>query len=278
MGIFDGCLLACDVDGTLVENGNINPKNIEKIEYFMSQGGVFSIATGRSVTAISSVLEKLKRVSPSVVANGSMIYDYTNNNVLYEDYLERKDYLIVKDILDSDLDVGIEVHTGDRIFTLRRTKRTDIHQIYEKLETTVVSFEEACKYNWNKLLFTGDDLNDFEKLKQLSKKYSDTSDFVSTAVCMEDDTQHYYEQLPKGVSKASAINKLCDMFNIKQGCSYAIGDFYNDIEMLKNADICSVPNSAPDDIIALADYIAVACKDGAVADFIDYLTKIHKQS
>ena len=41
MGIFDGCLLACDVDGTLVENGNINPKNIEKIEYFMSEGGHF---------------------------------------------------------------------------------------------------------------------------------------------------------------------------------------------------------------------------------------------
>ncbi len=275
MGIFDGCLLACDVDGTLVENGYINPKNIEKIEYFMSEGGFFSISTGRSVTAISSVLEKLKRISPSVVANGSMIYDYTNSKVLYEDFLERKDYLIVKDILDADLDVGIEVHTGDRIFTLRRTKRTDIHQVYEKLETTVISFKEACKYNWNKLLFTGDNLNDFETLKQLSKKYSDTSDFVATAVCMKDDTQHYYEQLPKGVSKASAINKLCDMFSIKKGCSYAIGDFYNDIEMLKNADICAVPNSAPDDIKALADYIAVACREGAVADFIDYLTKIH---
>ena len=32
MGIFDGCLLACDVDDTLVASGYINPENIEKIE------------------------------------------------------------------------------------------------------------------------------------------------------------------------------------------------------------------------------------------------------
>ena len=39
MGIFDGCLLACDIDDTLVKNGYINPKNIEKIHYFISEGG-----------------------------------------------------------------------------------------------------------------------------------------------------------------------------------------------------------------------------------------------
>ena len=31
MGKFDNCILACDIDGTLVANGYINPKNIEKI-------------------------------------------------------------------------------------------------------------------------------------------------------------------------------------------------------------------------------------------------------
>ena len=73
MGIFDGCLLACDIDGTLMINGYINPKNVEKIEYFMSEGGKFSISTGRSVCAIGDVLRQVKRISPSIVANGCMI-------------------------------------------------------------------------------------------------------------------------------------------------------------------------------------------------------------
>ena len=73
MGIFDGCLLACDIDGTLMSSGYINPRNVEKIEYFMSEGGSFSIATGRSVGAISDVINSLKRFSPSIVFNGCII-------------------------------------------------------------------------------------------------------------------------------------------------------------------------------------------------------------
>ena len=37
MGIFENCLLASDIDGTLMENGYINPKNLEKIEFFMNE-------------------------------------------------------------------------------------------------------------------------------------------------------------------------------------------------------------------------------------------------
>ena len=57
MGIFSGCLFACDIDGTLMSSGKINPKNIEKIEYFMSEGGCFSLSTGRTVGAVGPVLD-----------------------------------------------------------------------------------------------------------------------------------------------------------------------------------------------------------------------------
>ena len=46
--------------------------------------------------------------------------------------------------------------------------------------------------------------------------------------------------------------------------------------MIKKADISAVPSESPDDIKAYADFIAGTCKDGAVADFIDYLTKMRK--
>ena len=32
MGIFENCILASDIDNTLVADGYINPKNIEKIK------------------------------------------------------------------------------------------------------------------------------------------------------------------------------------------------------------------------------------------------------
>ena len=81
MGLFSDCLFGCDIDGTLLVNGIINPRNIEKIEYFISEGGYFSLCTGRTVGAVSPVLEKIKNISPSVVANGCMIYDFETQDV-----------------------------------------------------------------------------------------------------------------------------------------------------------------------------------------------------
>ena len=84
MGIFDGCLLASDIDGTLIESGYINPRNVEMIRFFVKEGGKFCLCTGRSIGAVECVLRQVDSVSYSVTANGCMIYDYENEETLYE--------------------------------------------------------------------------------------------------------------------------------------------------------------------------------------------------
>ena len=128
MGLFSDCLFGCDIDGTLLVNGIINPRNIEKIEYFISEGGHFSLCTGRTVGAVSPVLEKIKNISPSVVANGCMIYDFQNEKVLDELFIAKADYCVAKAVLDTGLPVGIEAHSGADILTIRETEETKIHQ------------------------------------------------------------------------------------------------------------------------------------------------------
>ena len=53
-----------------------------------------------------------------------------------------------------------------------------------------------------------------------------------------------------------------------------MGDYYNDLEMIKKADISAATDNAPEDVKLYADFVAGRCEDGAVADFIDYLAKI----
>ena len=48
------------------------------------------------------------------------------------------------------------------------------------------------------------------------------------------------------------------------------------MEMLKKADISAVPADSPEEVAACADFRAGSCENGAVADFIDYLTEIRK--
>ena len=52
---FKGCILACDVDGTLVSGDFLPEINVKKIEEFVSLGGTFALATGRSVGAVGAV-------------------------------------------------------------------------------------------------------------------------------------------------------------------------------------------------------------------------------
>lgn len=273
MGLFSGCLLACDIDGTLLVNGIINPRNIEKIEYFMNEGGNFSLSTGRTVGAVGPVLSKLKRVSPSIVSNGCMIYDYENKKVLDELYVPKSDYFIVKKVLDMGLNVGIEVHSGDKVLTVFRNAETDIHQEYEWLEGIAVSFEEASRYRWNKVVMMFEDEETLRAVKEMIAGEETQASFVDTSAVIARKRRRYYEQFPKGVSKASALDKLTKILNIKKGGLFAIGDYYNDLEMIKKADISAVPAGTPRDIEMYADYTACSCEDGAVADFIDYLSK-----
>ena len=274
MGLFSDCLFGCDIDGTLLANGVINPHNIEKIEYFISEGGHFSLSTGRTVGAVSPVLERIKNISPSVVANGCMIYDFQNKKVLDELFIAKADYRVAKAVLDTGLPVGIEAHSGADILTIRETEETKIHQEYERLKSRNVSFVEAENYKWNKVVYLFDDLEVLQKVKKLISALGAGSAFSDTSAVIAGKKRNYYEQFPAGVSKAGGLLKLAKILNIKKGGIFAMGDYYNDLEMIKCADISAVPKDTPDDIKAFADYRACSCEDGAVADFIDYLTEI----
>lgn len=275
MGIFDGCLIASDVDDTLVSSGMINPKNIEKIEYFMREGGKFSVATGRGANAISTVTDNLKHFSPSVVANGCMIFDYETEEILYQEIVPSEDHKLLKAVMDAKLDVGCEIHSGNKSFTFLRNSETDFHQEYEGFTAPIISFDEADKLVWNKVVFLTEQIDEYKKIKELAKQLKVSANLIASCMVFNGKKHDFLEVVPKGISKATAVKKLCEILNIQKGKSYAIGDYYNDVPMLKNADIAAVTGGAPDDVKAIADYITVPCADGAIADFIDYLIKIH---
>ncbi len=274
MGIFDGAVLLCDIDGTLSESGIIPQRNIDKIEFFVSEGGHFALSTGRHFAANYDIVEKIKGLSLSVVLNGGMIYNYANNEILYEISIPKTDYHYVSDVIKSGFDCGIEVQAGNRIFTLLQNEKTNEHQKFQNLETTVITFEEAIKYDWNKVIFMLNGPDDYEKIASIIDLTDAHSLFMTTCTYIGGKKRDYFEQVPLGVTKDVGMNRLCEILNVKSGKCFAIGDYYNDIPMLKNADISATTAEAPDEIKQDVDFVGGSCKDGAVADFIEYLTKI----
>ena len=277
MGLFDGCLLACDIDGTLLISDYLPVRNIEAIEYFVSEGGHFCLATGRTAGAVSSVTSRIKCLSPSIVANGSVIYDFADDKAIYEQFVPKEDCYIVKKVIDGCKTVGIEIHSGKQVIVAQCNEETIDHERYENLDALVLDYEAALGYNWNKVLYLFTNSDEAKVVKEIISKCTHNSQFVDTSATIDGRKRYYFEHVPKDISKASTLKILCEKLNIPKGCCFAIGDYYNDLEMIKTADIGAALIDSPDEVKAVATTVVGSVQNGAVADFIDYLTEIRKE-
>jgi hydroxymethylpyrimidine pyrophosphatase-like HAD family hydrolase len=74
--------------------------------------------------------------------------------------------------------------------------------------------------------------------------------------------------MPKGASKGTALSDLCSLLGVPIGNTYAIGDYYNDIEMMKYAGHAVAVDNAPDEVKAVANEIADSNDNGGVGQFL----------
>ena len=95
MGKFDGVLIVSDIDGTLTNsNQELPDENKKAIEYFKSEGGTFTIATGRLADYLKEKeFEKLVNC-PVILLNGAAVYDF-----------ESEEFLHLKEFQDNFLEV-----------------------------------------------------------------------------------------------------------------------------------------------------------------------------
>ena len=75
------------------------------------------------------------------------------------------------------------------------------------------------------------------------------------------------ELQPLGVSKSFQFPFLRSRY--QSATLYAIGDYDNDAEMLRHADVAACPENASEEIKKIAAIHVCHCKDGALADLIE---------
>ena len=80
-----------------------------------------------------------------------------------------------------------------------------------------------------------------------------------------------YEILPKGITKGTAIKGICDYLGLDANKTVAIGDYDNDIPMLKAAKIGVAVANASASALAAADRVTVSNEEHAIACVIQEL-------
>jgi len=265
---FENLLFVTDLDGTLLRHDkSISKENLDAIEYFKSEGGLFTFITGRMPDASADVYTTLDPNIPFGCINGGGLYDHRKMEYLWMASLPDEAMELVAYIDREMPEVGIQLNTSKHIY-------------FNKDNSAMVEFRRvtglpniACHYSEvkepvAKVIFADDDESALMEVKRLLDGHPLAPKF--TFIRSE---RTLYEILPLGISKATSLTKLCELLSLDIKRTLAVGDYDNDIGMIKTAGLGIAVANASDNAKAAADHITVGVNDHAIAKIIEGLDK-----
>lgn len=232
-------LIFLDLDGTLLYRGDIVKGTKELIDELKDNSHEVAIATGRNPVLLNDVEKKLQ-VNNLVLANGGLVISH--NKVIKENYISFKTVKKMMDYSDKyKFDLVIEYE--DEYISYR--KDTEASNKFSKtFNLPKARFDNKIypKRNVFAMVVFSDDLvkklrNDFPELQfNQSNKYG-------------------YDVNPQGELKAGGVKTLIDYLNVDYKYTYAIGDGFNDVKMLKSVKHAIAMGNAVDELKAVAEYV-----------------------
>ncbi|TMN21385.1 HAD family phosphatase [Lentibacillus cibarius] len=220
-------LVALDMDGTLLTGEEtIAAYNKERITQALDKGVRVVLSTGRWIGSCYPYAESLNLQSYLVTCNGGELW------TMEKELLER--HLLVPDRVKMmwQLCKGVGVNTwmmstGDVWYGNRP--------------------DDFSAHEWLKF---GCDSQDTDKLDMIVKELSYYDDLELT-----NSLPTNVEVNPKGVNKASALQRVCEELGITMDNVLAVGDSLNDMKMIQSAGIGVAMGNAQEAIKNAADYV-----------------------
>ena len=257
-------LVISDVDGTLIGRNRMIPKrNLEAIARFQRKGGHFAVATGRSVESGAQYYAEVSPNAPCVILNGTMVYDFTAKKMLWNLPLQLESTKKYIELIQNHFpSTGIEVYSTNGTSILNNNDYTRTHLSRECMES--------------------DDPEIFDGRPLCKALFADDADVIQNIIAFIDTFEHdevrfvtscenYLEMLPFNADKGVALKEVIRLGGFSPKNVYAIGDYYNDVELLQAAGFAVMPQNSPDELKHYADLIVCDCDHGAVADLVEYI-------
>ena len=225
MGKYDGWLIVSDMDGTLLTpDKKISEENINAIKYFTENGGLFTIATGRTSDAVRPYMDIINVNAPAILNNGAELYDFSLDKSLYAKCIEEERKEIIRRFHGEISEPGIEVFTDKNIVYIYRTSSETKRYEKRNMHVTYDMPESAWAENWIKVLIIGEK-ELLDRIEPIYRAVYDKNYSVRSGA-------KYLDIVANGVSKGMALKMLASQFGIEHKHIIAVGDNMNDISML----------------------------------------------
>ncbi len=257
-------LIAVDIDGTLLDSkGNLTKETIKAINEGLEKGMLFTISTGRPIQGVRPLIEKLGLVDdlPFITYNGAMLVMGKSGDVLFESNMNSEDARVIID-LGIKWDTAVMVWSNNQLYASELSEKA---YKYSRISgVTPVLLEDTDKIVANgvtKILW-------YDEVEIINKYLNEVGKYLSQNVNFHTSQPYFLEFVNKSASKAKAMEKLGEHFNIKQSEMIAVGDGLNDLSMIEYAGLGVAMDNANDIIKEKADYITLSNDEDGVAHVI----------
>lgn len=277
MGKFTGLLLASDYDNTLAYTEEalrlghpmppVSNANQQAIRYFMAEGGIFSVATGRAKPAFEAVAGGVPMNGPTVLFNGAAIYDFSIGKYLCEAFLPEtaRDHIgqVIRDLPFAAVEL---YHDNNDIHALQPNAVTQRHLHVTHSPTVFVDSMAQVPSPISKALFSTEPAHQAELLAYFRRQpwYGNYEIVTSSDSLVELTAQ--------GANKGGMVRRLAELLDIPQANVACIGDHANDASMLIWAGMAFAPANALPSVRALPNvHVLPDCREDAIAALIALL-------
>lgn len=265
-------LYVTDLDGTLLNSDSrLSEYTLKTINSLVEKGLLFTYATARSLVSASVVTKGLSAKVPVIAYNGTFIFDSSSGGIISSEWFDKQECEKIISVLDkyrispfvySFIDgteklswvTDRENEGGKRYLSLRQGDPRR-----RPLETAEGLFDGDIFY------FTC--IGDREELQEAYDELSADGRFRCTIQQEIYRTEYWFEIMPKGASKAYAIEKLKKLWNCDRIVSF--GDAINDIPMFEISYECYAVENAVDELKTMATGVIDSNDSDGVAKWLE---------
>ncbi|HKM05346.1 MAG TPA: HAD family hydrolase [Sphaerochaeta sp.] len=265
--MFDCKLICTDIDGTLLDTNHlISAENKRVIAKAYQKGITIALVSGRKASSLEVLQKELGIHGPLGCYSGALVVDegkiLASHPITWE---------ATQQVLSFVEGKGLEsfIYTDRRWYIHKESPWMAFESSVSKTEGKVVPFDELpfhCAKNGElpyKLLCMSEDVAvvlEMEKL--LKEKFSSIFNIYLSG-------PRYLEISAKDVDKGHALEAICEAYGYETSQAMAIGDYFNDLGMLKVAGYSVAMGNAPDEIKRHAHAVTASNSEDGLAKAIE---------
>jgi Cof subfamily protein (haloacid dehalogenase superfamily) len=263
-------LLIVDIDGTIAgESNQVSTRVKQAIRAARDRGVRVGIATGRMYKSALRFHHEIEADMPIIAYQGAWIQDpatgeiHRHAPVPVDIARELVDYFEQPSLLDK---LSIHVYRDDCLYVREINPDTELYVGRSGINVTpVADLRTLLTAQPTKILAMSEDTALIQDLLQdLRRKYAVDRLHITTSVPI------FLEATQSGIDKGNAIDYVAkNLPGITAENVLAIGDNYNDVEMLAYAGIGVAMGNAPEDVREISDWVAPNVRADGVAVAIE---------